>query len=800
MKKWLIGCLMALAMVCLMGMTANAETIRTTCYYCEQYLNHEIQGYERYNDDQHWVIYICSNSNCGRVNKQIVVGSEFDKHTGGTETPTCTTGKTCSKCGAHYGVLGHDWGEWKSSGNNGTHTHTCKRCKTVETANCGGDGSATCVKLGICTTCGGQYYGGHAFPARWDWRSDTEVGRDAEKHWLRCLNCTEGKAYVSTHSFGQGNLYLKSEATCVSKAVYHVNCGTCYYKGTETYEYQWGNTNPNNHDGAQYGAKAATCTEAGWEAYEACKREGCNYTTKTEIPASGHEWGEWTSNGDGTHTRACTHDSSHTQTDACSGGKATCTEKAVCSVCKSAYGNPLDHDWSAWMSNGNGTHTRVCKRDSSHTQTDACSGGMATCTEKAVCSVCKSAYGNPLGHDKVHHDAKAPTCLEKGWKAYDTCTRCDYTTYQELKALGHDKVHHDAKNPTCLDIGWYAYDTCTRCAYSTRLIRPALGHDLVKHAAKNPTCTEIGWNAYNTCTRCSYTTYQEKAALGHDKVHHDAKDATCLEIGWKEYDTCSRCDYTTYEELKALGHDKVRHEAKAPTCLEIGWKAYDTCSRCDYTTYEELPALGHDYKERVHAVTCEKDGYTSHNCSRCGDRYVTDRVAKLNHWFGEWTPVEETTHEATCLREGCGFAANVDCETIEFALALEGQEPLTLSLCPVCGRVEGGESLLLENVTAEAVKGYLPLGEAFARLFTLEGGEKVLLVGFEYGGKLAKADCPVKITLPAEALAGCSLSLIESDGTLTALEIAIDGELATFELDFTNAESPIALIRLLPAA
>ena len=202
----------------------------------------------------------------------------------------------------------------------------------------------------------------------------------------------------------------------------------------------------------------------------------------------------------------------------------------------------------------------------------------------------------------------------------------------------------------------------------------------------------------------------------------------------------------------------------------------------------------------MHAVTCEKDGYTSHNCTRCGDRYVTDRVAKLNHWFGEWTPVEETTHEATCLREGCGFAANVDCETIEFALALDGQEPLTLSLCPVCGRMKGGESLLLENVTAEALKGSLPLGEAFARLFTLEGGEKVLLVGFEYGGKLAKADCPVKITLPTEALAGYSLSLIESDGTLTALEITVDGELATFELDFSDAESPIALIRLLPAA
>ena len=468
-------------------------------------------------------------------------------------------------------------------------------------------------------------------------------------------------------------------------------------------------------------SSAATCTK---QAY-------CNICNSYFGKTKPHNCKTMTAD-DTKHSVIC-NDCSKTET-AAHESDATCTTAGTCNTCKKSYKNPDNHA-------GLFTYVYTQSSDESfHTKTEICTGCekptgkiitekhtetiKATCTTAAYCEVCKSNYGNPdtKAHALEHHDAKAATCLEKGWKAYDTCKRCDYTTYQELKALGHDKVKHAAKNPTCTDYGWYAYDTCTRCDYSTCLIRPA------------------------------------------------------------------------------LGHDKVKHDAKAATCLDIGWKAYDTCTRCDYTTYAELPALGHDYKERVHAVTCEKDGYTSHNCTRCGDRYVTDRVAKLNHWFGEWTPVEETTHEATCLREGCGFAANVDCETIEFALALDGQEPLTLSLCPVCGRMKGGESLLLENVTAEALKGSLPLGEAFARLFTLEGGEKVLLVGFEYGGKLAKADCPVKITLPTEALAGYSLSLIESDGTLTALEITVDGELATFELDFSDAESPIALIRLLPAA
>ncbi len=54
-----------------------------------------------------------------------------------------------------------------------------------------------------------------------------------------------------------------------------------------------------------------------------------------------HSWGEWTSNGNGTHTRTCITDSSHTETDNCSGGKATSTEKAICETCHTAYGELL---------------------------------------------------------------------------------------------------------------------------------------------------------------------------------------------------------------------------------------------------------------------------------------------------------------------------------------------------------------------------------------------------------------------------------------------------------------------------
>ena len=108
----------------------------------------------------------------------------------------------------------------------------------------------------------------------------------------------------------------------------------------------------------------------------------------------------------------------------------------------------------------------------------------------------------------------APTCTEDGVKIH-SCNWCAVSEDGVAEALGHDLIHHDAQEPTCTEIGWEAYDTCSRCDYTTYAELPALGHDLVPHDAKAPTCTEIGWEAYDTCSRCDYTTYAEREAIGH---------------------------------------------------------------------------------------------------------------------------------------------------------------------------------------------------------------------------------------------------------------------------------------------
>ena len=204
------------------------------------------------------------------------------------------------------------------------------------------------------------------------------------------------------------------------------------------------------------------------------------------------------------------------------------------------------------------TECQNCHNDGNVSYLKVHTGGTETptCTKGKTCEKCGAEYGekDPNNHDLVHHDAKAPSCTEIGWNAYEACSRCNYTTtYQELPALNHDLEQHAAKAPTCTEIGWDAYETCSRCDYTTRKELPALNHDLEQHAAKAPTCTEIGWNAYETCSRCDHTTYTELPALNHD-YQAVTVAPTCEADGYTVF-TCSRCkDSYTADPTDQLGH------------------------------------------------------------------------------------------------------------------------------------------------------------------------------------------------------------------------------------------------------
>lgn len=360
MKKWLIWCLTVLAMVCLIPgivLKAAAETVPVHCAFCGIREEREARRYEKYDSNYHKV-YVTECQNCHKDGNI----THLQVHSGGTQGPTCTEGKICEKCGAEYGVLGHDWGAWTPNyASNGTHTRRCKRCNAEETGSCSG-GYATCDTLGMCNTCGGSYYGGHA------WGEWSSAGNGT--HIRHCKNCYK----VDTASCTGGT------ATCTAKAVCEA-CGgeygekdpnnhalvhpdakapTCTEPGWDAYDrcircgYTTRKELPAQHDLKQHAAKAPTCTEKGWNAYETCSR--CDYTTYAELPALNHDY------------QAVTVEPT-CETD----GYTIFT----CSRCKDSYtADPTDqlgHQFGAWSPNGTGSQSADCLRDGcGHTGSTDC--------------------------------------------------------------------------------------------------------------------------------------------------------------------------------------------------------------------------------------------------------------------------------------------------------------------------------------------------------------------------------------------------------------------------------------------
>ena len=397
--------------------------------------------------------------------------------------------------------------------------------------------------------------------------------------------------------------------------------------------------------------------------------------------ALGHLW-SWTSNGNGTHTRTCQRENCNTtETDTCSGGTATCTAKAKCSTCNAEYGEKLPHDftaetaeeqylksgssctekavyyksctvcglsskgtaseatfesgsvlghdWGAWTQNSDGSnHTRICKRDANHTETENCSGGTATCTAKAKCSTCNAEYGetNPNNHagtlgewqsDKNNHWKKysccrvndeegphdwdngkvttQPACTTEGEKTF-TCTKCGREKAERIDATGHSW-----KSEWMTDATHHWHECANGCNEKG---------DYRQHSGGEATCT-----AQAKCSTCS-AEYGEKNPTNHKGTEQWTKTATTHEKKW------SCCGAVSVVESAHNWADGV--------CRDCGYE----CLHADDNKDHECDLCGKTLSE------CADDN-KDHKCDTCGKK-LTDHTGGT----------ADCCHKAVC--EHCG--------------------------------------------------------------------------------------------------------------------------------------------------
>lgn len=406
----------------------------------------------------------------------------------------------------------------------GTHSYGC----TVEGCNEYGaattcdymvteDTASTCKTLGHttyeCTVCGNGY-------------------------------SVEKDALDFTNHEGGDEVRGKLAATCVAQGYTgNIHCDACGVLKTQGQAIP---VDPTNHENEQDVLKKdATCQEAGYEAYKYCY--ACN-TATTEIKTIAqlkHSFTVYSSNYDGTHTAICdtcdeTIAEKATDTAACSGGTANCVDKAVCAVCKEAYGDidsanhkgdklmpkqdstcqtegynaykycdacgevketitviaKKNHSYGAWSQNADGaTHSRSCTTcvdDAENglvvaTETADCAGGKATCLTLAKCSGCGGSHGeiDPNNHEtarSVLKNAKAATCEEAGYTGdyhYECCDAIK-TAGSVITALGHSftvEVVGSRVPATCVTAG----SVTMKCANCDETEDKALDIDAANH-------------------------------------------------------------------------------------------------------------------------------------------------------------------------------------------------------------------------------------------------------------------------------------------------------------------------------
>ena len=483
------------------------------------------------------------------------------------------------------------------------------------------------------------------------------------------------KAVEHTYVAIDTHEYPAVKVTCTSDGKQSYECSherddngeVCHYIKTEvikTEGHKW-----NIKDG-----KAATCTEKGYTDDIRCGICGFVKQESTEIPALGHDWGEFV----------------ETESD-----------------CKT-----------------NGLHVRYCKRcgvedletkvvkplDSTKHKEIVIPGKAATCTENGmteytVCSVCGAILkaGSTIiseGHDWVvveGEEAVAPTCTTDGRTAHIVCGRAGCNAEKQkskvIPATGHNYIEVEAKEPTCTEPGNTPGFYCTKCGDGNVTFIDALGHDFEDiKVTKEATCTEEGLKE-GGCKRCGEGHVEEIIPkLPHTPEVIPAVEATCSSFGYTEGEKCSVCGTVTVEpqKIKKLDHTwEKTDDGKPATCTEIGVTASYKCSVCGVTKGgEEIKKLGHSYGEVVitKKASCGVAGEKLLRCGNCGDT-KTEIIPALTHSFVTVDAVEPTCTAA-------GSTAGVRCEICgEWST-----EPETVA---ASGHAFGDELTLAATCTAE---------------------------------------------------------------------------------------------------
>ncbi len=521
-------------------------------------------------------------------------------------------------------------------------------------------------------------------------KKDAEDAHDyTDASDMICNVC--GHDRTAPHTHGNGQKVSGQAAGCTVdgwKDYYQCSCGQYYTDAACTVEITdlvaWkagdGKLAASHTYGTPIAKKDANCTETGMQAHYECSvchtlfDENKNVKTEAELTITtndSHNFGAWTSNGNGTHTRTCSRNAAHKETEACAGGTATCTQKATCSTCNTAYGDLGAHDYG----------TLIPTTPEKHTQTEL----AASVATHYRCSVCNKYFTE--GKEETTLDAltgETPTHSYGDWITSDDtnhwkvceCGKKDaegaheYTDASDMTCniCGHDRTApHSHGNGTkisgqaagCTADGWKDYYQCSCGQYYTDAACTVEITDLVAWKAGDGKIAALthAWGAWTSNGDGTHT-----RVCGNNAEHKENGDcaggtATCTQKA-----TCSTCN-AAYGNLAAHAHgsewksdgtnhwnecicgDKANEAPHTPNADDGDCTTAITCSVCGAVTTE--------------AKAAHTDADTNGKCDACG-KDVSVTPPAHEHTFvegkcecGETDPNYVPPHEHTFVEGKC---------------------------------------------------------------------------------------------------------------------------------------------------
>ena len=643
---------------------------------------------------------------CG-IKREVAIealGHDLQTIPGTVVEPTCEEDgyagkKACVREGCEYVLdtgtiipaIGHAYGDWTSNGD-GTHKRVCANDSNhVESGNCSG-GTADCGHKAVCDVCGGEYgdfASSHVFDKQVTTDAYKATDATCEAKATYYYSCQCGEKGTETFEFGDyadhvfdrevaDPEYLVSVATCTSPAIYNKSCA-CGLEGTETFE----SGDALGHTMTHHAAVDATCVSTGNVEYWTCSTCSLNYDSATGgnvIDVDDTTTAKDSTNHVHRETTAPAVDPSCENTGlteeiSCAdcgivlqeresilalghkGGTATCKDKAVCEVCGEAYGDlanhtpgeiivennvapsctaegsydnviycsgcdhelsretitidALEHAYSEWVSNGNDTHSRVCGNDKSHVETDNCSGGAATLTEKAICSVCGGAYGETL---------TLPTA--------PVTVSTMIGEYAAANGWGNDTKH--------LSI---SLDSFVKVSATG-------GTNTGKYYTSNGS-----WRIYqNENPALTFETAYNNIQIVSIKIEYSVKNSGVLIFGEASVRSKDVVVVNQKSVVFSVGNSDNKTNGNIQiTSIEVVYEAL--CSHNNKVSREQIDA------------TCEAQGFTAGTyCLDC-NKYLDGGhiIEALGHNYGAWTSNDDGTHTHACVNVGCNKSESEDC-------------------------------------------------------------------------------------------------------------------------------------------